>query len=105
MQKKEVQRFGRVKETYQGFGELRGQKKFPHKEVKYISVSAPNSGARELRSVQNCSLEQIEEAIRYFTIEGLNTGKLSQEQTESLLDWCYAELHQRLEEIKAGELA
>lgn len=104
---KEARRFGRVKEAFNGFGELREQKRAPHKEVMYVAileapkfpiggVVTPNARNRILRSVNNATSEQIEEAIRYITVEGLQANKLSQEQTEKLLDWCYAELHKRL---------
>jgi hypothetical protein len=104
---KEARRFGRVKETFGDFGELREQKKAPHKEVMYVAildttkfpiggVITPNARNRTFRAVSNATSEQIEEAIRYIAIEGLQAGKITQEQTEKLLDWCYAELHRRL---------
>lgn len=106
MAHKQAQRFGRVEENFGEFGELRKQKKSPHKLVMYVyvyevpkfpigGISTPNARNRVLRSLQNCTSEQITDAIKFIG-EGLTQARLVQVSAEKLLDWCYAELHRRL---------
>ncbi len=98
----EKQRFGRLLKSYGDFGELRRQKKAPHTEVFYIPVKYHVLGAlgasnynEDLRSIQNCTSDQITEHIRYLG-KNLEAGNIQQASAELILDLLYAELGKRV---------
>jgi len=93
-----IQRFGRLVKSFGDYGELRRQKKAPNLEVFYIPVPMTQGKGdyREaLRSVKNCATEQIAEFTKKVG-EHLSGGAISQENAETVLDYCYAELNRRL---------
>jgi len=93
MAEKKAQRFGRLVKSFGDYGELRRQTKAPNVEVFYILV--PVTPGEAYRSVQNASLDQINDHIRKVGTH-LAGGAISQENAEIVLDYCYAELNRRL---------
>jgi hypothetical protein len=89
-------RFGRLVREFLLFGELRRQKKSPHVEVFYIWVHSEAQKKKVLRSINNCSNDQITDAIR-------NAGDLierhmcDRSEGEQVLDIYYKELARRVE--------
>ncbi len=98
---KEPQRFGRLTQSFGDFGELRRQKKPPHVEVFYTPVKVPPKGNESgrmpevMRSVNNCSPEQLTESIRRIGIH-LEGGTISQTNAETVLDFLYAALKDKV---------
>lgn len=98
---KEASRFGRAAELYAGWGELRKQKKSPHTEVLYTlclqsDTSVPEGQILVLRSINNCSNDQLQMAIRLAGVR-LESHMITQQNAEFILDKCYAEIQRRLE--------
>jgi hypothetical protein len=105
----EPQLFGREARSFGDYGQLRKQKKAPHQEVFYIPISAAEAKGKKpqppgtayglnetcLRSVNNCTGEQITEYIQKIG-KHLEAGAISQENAEIVLDYAYAELNKRL---------
>ncbi len=98
------QRFGRLVQSYGDYGELRRQKKEPHKEVFYIPVilgqkysieKDENSANVVLRSIQNCTSDQLTDHIRKVG-KHLEAAAISQANAEYILDLLYAELGNRV---------
>lgn len=89
----DFQRFGRVSRTFGGgqYGELRKQRRAPHKEILFILVKVPNSTNLALKAIQSCTGEQITDVIQRIG-DGLAHFLISQADAEYLLDACYAEL-------------
>lgn len=90
---KNRQRFGRLIRDYGGLGELRKQKKSPHKEVLYIFVYEPNKELA-LRSTNNSTAEQISASIRVVG-EMATENRIARPDAEQLLDLLYAELQKK----------
>lgn len=107
MHDKKAQRFGRLVQSFGDFGELRQQKKAPKLEVFYIPVKTqvksrlPGSGKpiveteEILRSVNNCSSEQITDFIQVVG-RNLEAGNLSQDKGETVLNYLYKEIERRV---------
>lgn len=97
-------RFGQVVRDWGDVAQMRRQKKAPHKEVLYVWVTAirgqPDDAKRNyskaLRSVNNCSNDQIVEAIRNVG-SAIESRAVSQVDAELILDLLYLELGQRSE--------
>lgn len=95
-------RFGRIAEIYNGWGELRRQKKPPHTQVLYVwtkkyAIPGPNQvQTLVLRSINNCSNDQLRESIQLAAVR-LEQHQITQTEAESILDRCYAELQRRME--------
>lgn len=95
-------RFGRVSQKFRGWGEFRKQKKPPHTEVlytftlKYKVVGANQVQSLVLRSINNCSNEELTNAIKLAALR-LEDHCITQPVAEFLLDKCYAELQRRLD--------
>jgi hypothetical protein len=87
-------RFGRTVKTYPLLGELRRQKKKPHKEVFYIFVFSETERKYVLRSIVNCSNDQIVGAIRNVG-EKIEGHEVARHDGEEVLDILYAELGRR----------
>lgn len=101
MKTNEPSRFGRLKQDFGDFGELREQKKEPKLQVYYLPVKVVNekeirAGKTEiLRSVNNTPSEVINNWIMKVG-QNLEAGNLKREYAEIILDCCYAELNKRL---------
>ena len=98
-------RFGRVVKEFTLLGELRRQKKAPHKEVFYTWVDAPPEispsgfapkAKKVLRAIVNCCNDQLTEAIRECGAK-VDAHLVSREEGEQVLDILYAELGRRTE--------
>lgn len=87
-------RFGRVQKFYPYIGELRRQKKKPHKEVFYTYVYVNEFKKYILRSIMNCSNDQLVESIRALG-EKIEAHTASRPDGEEVLDILYAELGRR----------
>jgi hypothetical protein len=97
------QRFGKLQKEYPGLGEIRKQKKAPHTEVLYVWLGL-DTDKPVLRSVPNCSNDQLTEAIRNAG-KAVEEHKVTQRDGEQLLDLMYSELQRRVdhgEKIRAG---
>lgn len=81
-------RFGQCVKVWPNVAELRRQKKAPHKEVLYVWLDVT------LRSVNNCTNEQLTEAIRGVG-SALENRIILQADAEYLLDALYLELGTR----------
>ena len=94
---KQAQRFGKAIKSYGDFGELRRQKKAPHLEVFYTPINevVGNTVVEKLRSINNCSSDQITDAIRRIGMN-LTGGNITQENAEFILDLLYQELGKRV---------
>lgn len=105
---KEKVLFGRAAERYHGWGEMRRQKKAPHTEVLYVyclqmedrrtpGTGEPyKAGTLVLRSLSNCSNDQLQDAIKLAALR-LEQGRITQAEAEMLLDRCYAEMKRRMD--------
>lgn len=97
-------RFGRVVKEFVRLGELRRQKKAPHKEVFYTWVPDPKwtqePAKKVLRSIVNCDNDQLTESIRECGAM-IDTHQVSREEAEQVLDILYAELQRRTESAES----
>lgn len=91
------QRFGVVERNFGALGELRKQLKAPNKEVFYTWVEAKQGEyyGLVLRSICNCSNEQIIDSIRTAG-ENMSKGYAAEDDCEFVLDLLYAELARRV---------
>lgn len=95
LKEKAKPRFGRMSKDFGELGELRRQKKAPRTEVLYIWVNVASQGdAWLLRSINNCSNDDLTNAIRKAG-ELLSLHKVSQADAEQALDLMYLELGKR----------
>jgi hypothetical protein len=101
MQEKAKPRFGRMSKDYGELGELRRQKKGPHKEVLYIWIAGNLAATYAngvqptgpvLRSINNCTNDQLTEAIK---LAGRMCANHNQTNMEQALDLMYLELGKR----------
>jgi hypothetical protein len=91
-------RFGRCVKIYKFLGELRKQKKKPNKEVFYIWIESPAEKKYVLRSVVNCTNDQLVASIRRCG-EYVEAHKVNRPEGEDVLDFLYAELGRRTEVV------
>lgn len=94
MRIKNPSRFGKLKQGFGDFGELRQQKKEPKLEIYYLPVKE-NPQTEVLRSVNNCPSDVINNWIMKIG-QNLEAGNLKREYAEIILDFCYGELNKRL---------
>lgn len=95
MRIKNPQRFGKLKQSFGDFGELRQQKRAPQLEVFYIPLRQTKQKEPVYRSVNNCTSDQLTEFIRMVG-KHMEAGAIQQTNAEIVLDHCYAELNKRV---------
>jgi hypothetical protein len=93
-------RFGQCIKSYAHLGELRKQKKRPNKEVFYIWVHALNENKYVLRSIVNCTDDQLIDSIRRCG-EYVESQRVNRIEGEVVLDILYTELARRSEHARS----